>query len=50
MLMQQHFRAGEYERGAMAGVDAVGALLARHFPSDGGAGNRGELPDRPVLL
>lgn len=48
--MQQHFRAGEYERGAIAGVDAIGALLARHFPDDGGRGNPDELPDRPVLL
>lgn len=48
--MQQHFRAGEYERGAIAGVDAVGTLLAKHFPSDGGTRNRDELPDRPVLL
>lgn len=48
--MQQHFRAGEYERGAIVGIDAVGALLARHFPADGGRGNADELPDRPVLL
>ncbi len=48
--MQQHFRAGEYERGAVAGVDAIGALLERHFPADGGRRDRDELPDRPVLL
>lgn len=48
--MQQLFRAGEYERGAIAGVDAVGALLARHFPTDGSRRNPDELPDRPVLL
>ncbi|RYD14977.1 MAG: hypothetical protein EOP90_10360 [Lysobacteraceae bacterium] len=48
--MQQHFRAGEYERGAVAGVDAIGALLERHFPADGSRGDRDELPDRPVLL
>ena len=48
--MQQHFRAGEFERGAIAGVDAVGALLARHFPSEGDARNRDELPNRPTLL
>jgi uncharacterized membrane protein len=48
-LMQQHFRAGEYERGAIAGVAAVGELLARHFPANGER-NPDELPDRPVLL
>jgi uncharacterized membrane protein len=48
-LMQQHFRAGEYERGAIAGVVAIGELLARHFPANGER-NPDELPDRPVLL
>jgi uncharacterized membrane protein len=47
--MQQHFVAGEYERGAIAGVTAVGELLARHFPVNGER-NLDELPDRPVLL
>lgn len=48
-LMQKHFRAGEYESGAIAGVDAISQLLARHFPASGGP-NPDELPDRPVLL
>ena len=48
--MQQHFRADEYERGAIAGVEAVGELLARHFPADGNARNKDELPNRPTLL
>jgi len=48
--MQQHFRRGEYEQGAIAGVVAVGELLARHFPADGTRANPDELPDRPVLL
>jgi uncharacterized membrane protein len=48
-LMERDFRAGEYERGAIAGVEAIGELLARHFPADGGR-NPAELPDRPVLL
>jgi uncharacterized membrane protein len=50
-LMEEHFRAGRFEAGSVAGVDAVGALIARHFP---GAGpretGRNELPDRPALL
>jgi uncharacterized membrane protein len=50
-LMEEHFRAGRFQQGAESGVDAVGALLARHFPA---ATNRkfvgNELPDRPTLL
>ena len=48
-LMERDFRSGEYERGAIAGVEAIGELLARHFPAQGGS-NPAELPDRPVLL
>ncbi len=46
--MQKHFAGGEYERGAIAGIEAIGALLARHFPADG-RDNPDELPDRPVV-
>jgi uncharacterized membrane protein len=46
--MEAEFRLGRWEHGVIAGVQAVAALLARHFPGDAGAGN--ELPDRPVLL
>ena len=49
-LMQDRFRRGEYEQGAIEGVAAVGELLARHFPADGTRTNPDELPDRPVLL
>jgi uncharacterized membrane protein len=51
-LMEHHLAAGRYEAGAIAGVDAVGALLARQFPSGapGGGGEANELPDRPALL
>jgi uncharacterized membrane protein YgcG len=41
-LMESHFRSGRYEAGALAGVDAVGSLLARQAPPP--------LPDRPTLL
>jgi uncharacterized membrane protein len=50
-LMEEHFRAGRFQQGAVAGVDAVGELLSRHFPLAAAvafAGN--ELPDRPTLL
>ena len=42
------FRAGRYEEGLQQAVDAVTALLVRHFPADGSA-NPNELPDEPVL-
>ncbi|MBS0399268.1 MAG: TPM domain-containing protein [Proteobacteria bacterium] len=48
-LMEGHYREGRYLEGSVAGVEAVGSLLARHFPAQG-AHPRNELPDRPVLL
>ncbi len=48
-LMEEHFRAGRFEAGSIAGVDAVGALLMRHFPK-GSAPSHNQLPDRPTLL
>jgi uncharacterized membrane protein len=48
--MRDRFRAGEFEAGAIAGVQAVGALLARHFPLADGERNPDELPDQPVVL
>ncbi len=51
-LMEEHFRRGRYRAGAIAGVDAVGTLLARHYPAaaDPAASIRNQLPDRPTLL
>ena len=51
-LMEDHFRAGRYQAGSIAGVDAVGTLLARHFPRvpDPTLPAPNELPDRPTLL
>ena len=48
-LMQRDFATGDYEKGALAGVAAIGEILVRHFPADGER-NADELPDRPVLL
>lgn len=47
--MQAAFRAGRYEAGLMAAVDAVDGLLVQHFAVSGVAANPNELPDRPDL-
>jgi uncharacterized membrane protein len=47
-LMESHFREGRFREGALAGVEAVGGLLEREFPSS--TGDRDELPNQPSLL
>jgi uncharacterized membrane protein len=47
--VREQFAAGAFESGALAGVGAVSALMARHFPASEGV-RRDELPDRPVML
>jgi uncharacterized membrane protein len=47
-MMEGHFREGRFEQGALAGIDAVSDLLARHFPA--GGERRNELEDRPALI
>jgi uncharacterized membrane protein len=51
-LMETHFRAGRFKEGSIAGVDAIGDLLARHFPPNLKPPGRShnQLPDRPTLL
>jgi uncharacterized membrane protein len=49
-LMEERLRAGEPEAAATAGVAAVSALLARHFPRAPGEHDDNELPDQPHLL
>jgi TPM domain len=46
--MEQHYRAGRYAEGSIAGVRGVGRLLERHFP--GGRPDADELPNQPILL
>ena len=46
--MEQAFRRGEFELGAVSAIEDVGSLLARHFPP--GADKSNELPDKPVVL
>ena len=47
-VMEAHFRDGRFREGSLAGIEAVGELLAKHFPQQGG--DRNEQPNRPVLL
>ncbi|MBI1965019.1 MAG: TPM domain-containing protein [Betaproteobacteria bacterium] len=46
--MEEAFRAGRFEQGALDGIQEITTLLARHFPARGD--NPDELPDRPVVL
>jgi len=46
--MEAAFRDRRFADGAVAGIDAVSALLSRHFPRTGAAIN--ELPDQPIVL
>jgi len=45
--MREAFRAGRFEPGLLAAVQAVDAMLAEHFPLGEGAVNPNELPDSP---
>jgi uncharacterized membrane protein len=47
-VMQEAFRQGNFRAGALAGIEQVGAILARHFPA--GQVNPDELPDRPLIV
>ncbi|MDA8162456.1 MAG: TPM domain-containing protein [Desulfobacteraceae bacterium] len=46
--MEDAFRQGDFERGAIEGIRSVAAHLTRHFPASGAGGN--ELPDQPVII
>jgi uncharacterized membrane protein len=46
--MEAAFRQGEFERGALAGIARIDALLAAHFPPSGH--NPDELANRPVIV
>ena len=47
--MREAFRAGRHEHGLNAAIDAVDALLRRHFAMTPGQDNPNELPDSPDL-
>lgn len=46
--METDFRAGNFERGVVNGIEAVSRELAAHFPKVGEGPN--ELPDTPVVI
>ena len=46
--MERAFKQNQYEAGALEAIQAVTAILARHFPAD--AVNLNELPDKPAVL
>jgi uncharacterized membrane protein len=48
--MQREFRAGRHAEGMVAGVEAVGRIIAAHFPQRPGQRDQDELPNRPTLL
>ena len=47
--MRERFAAGDYAAGAVDGVNAVSAILAREFPDDGSERDN-ELSDEPIIL
>jgi uncharacterized membrane protein len=47
--MREEFRAGRFEQGLAQAIDAVHAVLVRHFPLAEGEANPNELPDRADL-
>jgi hypothetical protein len=46
--MEQAFKAGRFTDGSIEAIQAVTAILARHFPAAGV--NPNELPDKPAVL
>ena len=47
--MQSAFQAGDFEAGLLRAVDAVDALLVRHFAVRPGDVDVNELPDAPIV-
>jgi uncharacterized membrane protein len=48
--MREQFRAGQYEAGLGAAIDAVDALLTQHFPLADGATDTDELSNVPLVI
>jgi len=47
--MTDAFRQGDFEAGLLRAIDAVDALLVRHFARGAGDADVNELPDAPLL-
>jgi len=47
--MREAYARGQWREGSQRGIEAVHALLERHFPANGSP-RQDELPDRSVLL
>ena len=47
--MAAAFKAGHFEAGLIAAIEAVDALLTQHFPVAAREANPNELPDAPVV-
>ncbi|WP_133477505.1 TPM domain-containing protein [Cognatilysobacter segetis] len=48
--LESAMRAGDTEAGVLRAIEAISALLERHFPRPHGYVDSNELPDRPHLL
>jgi len=48
--MEQHYKSGRFAEGSVAGVRAVGRMLAKHFPGSRRGDRGNELPNQPILL
>lgn len=48
-LMQQHFGAGQFQAGALAGITAITTLLVKYFPATHKK-KVNQLPDQPVII
>jgi uncharacterized membrane protein YgcG len=46
--MESAFKKSKFEDGVVQGIHAVTRQLTEHFPA--GAGNRNEVPDKPLVL
>lgn len=47
-IMEQHYAAGGFSAGSVAGIEAVAAVLAKYPPERADVGN--ELPDAPIVI
>jgi uncharacterized membrane protein len=47
--MQREFRAGQFARGVIVGIEDVGRIVGQHFPQRPGQRDQDELPNRPAL-